>query len=376
MRIDAHIHYMPPEIAANLADFTRREPYWGLLTGPNSVQGWASAEQMIDDMDAAGLDRVVVVGEYFRRHESCVARNTQAIELTRRWPERIIALATLQPNAGPRALDELRRCVDGGLRGVGELNPYAQGFSLAGADFLRLAEACARAGLPLNLHTNEEVGPYYPGKSATPLRHLYALACRFPELKLILAHWGGGLLFYEMMPRVRRRLKNVWYDTAASPLLYSTRKIFPAALHAVDHRKILYGSDYPLRLYPKKQRQPDFRPFLAAIERLELEADVARDILGRNAARLFGLLPDDRPAPAPPDIEPVAPPAALAGSLPVSRVAQTWPETQVVFEQFGIPWQDSPVPDWEPVAQAAAARGLSPETLLNALNRAIDSKPN
>ncbi|GAB4434180.1 MAG: hypothetical protein Kow0031_15900 [Anaerolineae bacterium] len=107
MRIDAHVHYTPPELAQNLGDFVAREPYWGLLLGPGSVQGWASAERMIDDMDRAGLDRVVLVGEYFRRHESCVARNTQTLELVRRYPQRVIGFAVLQPTAGQKALDEL-----------------------------------------------------------------------------------------------------------------------------------------------------------------------------------------------------------------------------------------------------------------------------
>jgi predicted TIM-barrel fold metal-dependent hydrolase len=209
MRIDAHVHYTPPELAHDLGAFCRQEPYWGLLVGPGSrgksVQGWATAEQMIDDMDQAGLDRVILQGEYRRRHEACVARNDQALAITRRWPERVTAFATLQPLAGPAALDELRRCLDGGMRGVGELSPYAQGCSLRHPDFLRLVEACIAADVPLCLHANEEVGPYYPGKGATPLAHYYELAVRYPELKLILAHWGGGLLLYELMPKVRHR---------------------------------------------------------------------------------------------------------------------------------------------------------------------------
>ena len=122
-------------------------------------------------------------------------------------------------------------------------------------------------GIPPNLHTNEEVGHFYPGKAVTPLRDYYRLASRYPELKLILAHWGGGIFFYEMMPEVRRVLRNVWYDTAASALQYPTQDIFGVALRCVDHRKLLYASDYPLRLYPRRQSGPDFRPFLAEIAR-------------------------------------------------------------------------------------------------------------
>lgn len=375
MRIDAHVHYMPPTI--DPAQLAGREPYWGLLLGPKSVQGWASAEQMIAAMDRAGLARVALVGEYFRRHEACVERNNRAMELARRWPNRIIPLAVIQPNAGPLALAELRRCLDAGFAGVGELNPYAQGFSLSDTHFLRLAEACIRHNIPLNLHVNEAVGPYYPGKSTTPLRHYYRLAQTLPELKLILAHWGGGLLFYELMPKVGRVLKNVWYDTAASPLLYPTAKIFATALHCVDSGKILYGSDYPLRLYPRRQTAPDFSPFIEEIEQLKLPPDAADNIMGLNAARLFGLLPagDQPPAPSAP---PTSLPLPLDGSQPVALVAEAWPATRPVFEAAGIAWQDTPVPHWEPVLQAAAAGGLSPQAqqkLIETLNRVISDNP-
>lgn len=384
MKIDAHVHFAPPELAARLDQFTREEPYWGLLMGPGSPQGWASAERMIEDMDAAGIDKVVVMGQYRRRHEGCVEANDEALAHVRRYPDRVAAFAMVQPKAGRAALDELARCVDGGMRGVGELGPYGQGYRLDDRDFLALVEACIERDLPINLHTNEEVGRYYAGKATTPLRHIYRLAERYPELKLILAHWGGGLLFYEMMPAAQKALRNVWYDTAASPLLFPTERIFPAALAAVDHRKLLYASDYPLRLYPRRQTEPDFRPFLAEIDALGLAEDARADILGLNAARLLGLSEGEMAAQAvrgprgggagssPRD----AAIAQLSADLPVSAVAERWPETRRIFEAHEIGWFDSPAPEWEPVRQAAAARGMGPDALarlMRELKEAISS---
>jgi len=63
--------------------------------------------------------------------------------------------------------------------------------------------------------------------------------------------------------------------------------------------------------------------------------------------------------------------------MAVAAVALTWPETQRIFEKHGIPWHDSPVPYWEPILQAAAARGLGPEgqaRLLVELNEAISER--
>lgn len=384
MRIDAHVHFTPPSMAADLTAFSEQEPYWGLLLGGGSgaVQGWATAERMIEDMDRAGIDRVILMGEYRRHHDACVARNDQALALNRRWPDRVIAFAVLQPLAGQLALDELARCLDGGMAGVGELGPYGQGYTLDDPAFLKLVEACIRRGVSVNLHTNEEIGHFYPGKATTPLRHYYRLAERYPELKLILAHWGGGLLFYEMMPEVRRVLRNVWYDTAGSPLLFPTSRIFNAALACVDHRKLLYASDYPLLVYPRRQVEPDFRPFLAEIDGLALADDVRADVMGDNAARLLGFLPSPVQAELPPIprrrvevVTEIPDPAAVRVEpfMAVSAVAQAWPQTQAVFERHGIPWSDRPVPGWEPIVQAAAVLGMGSDAqarLLAELNEA------
>jgi len=88
MRIDAHVHYIPPSLADDLDSFSADEPLWGYLLNSglakSSVQGWATAERMLDDMDAAGLDRVILQGEYRLKHESCVQRNNQGLEILRR----------------------------------------------------------------------------------------------------------------------------------------------------------------------------------------------------------------------------------------------------------------------------------------------------
>ncbi|MGE5603544.1 MAG: amidohydrolase family protein [Nitrososphaerales archaeon] len=385
MIIDAHVHYTPPALRDDLDEFVREEPFWGLLLAPGpdgqSLQGWATAERMIADMDAAGVDKVVMMGEYRRSHEACVARNDQTLEIMRRWPDRVIGFAVVQPKAGRAALDELARCVDAGMKGVGELGSYGQGYRLDDPDFLKLAEACIRHDVAINLHTNEEVGRFYPGKATTPLVHYYELAVRLPELKLILAHWGGGLLFYELMPAVRKALANVWYDTAASPLIFPTARIFNAALACVAAKKILFASDYPLRIYPSRQPEPDMRLFLSEFDELGLDAATRSAIAGDNAAALLGLAPGAAAGPlsARRRFEIGPPGGAKEGAWPVhadqsvSVTAHAFPQTQAVFEAHCISWRDEPVPYWEPIRQAAAVRGYGPEQLqrlLKELNEA------
>ncbi len=131
--------------------------------------------------------------------------------------------------------------------------------------------------MPLLLHTNETLGHDYPGKGRTPLEEFYELALSHPDLPLILAHWGGGLLFYELMPEIAKGLANTYYDTAASPFLYSKR-IYSIACRVLGAEKILFGSDFPL-LSPRR--------YFNEIEEADLNEESREKILGGNFQKLL-----------------------------------------------------------------------------------------
>ena len=130
------------------------------------------------------------------------------------------------------------------------------------------------------IHTNEPVGHVYPGKSPNTLSQIYRLVRRFPDNRLILAHWGGGLLFYALLKKeVRETLRNVYFDTAASPFLYEPA-IWETAARIVGVDKILLGTDYPL-LKPSR--------YLREIDASALSKEARKRIKGGNAAALLGL---------------------------------------------------------------------------------------
>lgn len=292
MIIDAHIHMYPPEVAADPVGWARRmdEPYWGALVGDNptgaTIQGWATVDQLIADMDAAGVDRVVLQGIYFRHHRNCVAQNNWYLDWRRQYPDRLLAFATVQPLAGQAALDEVRRAVDGGLCGIGEILPYAQGHSIRDDAFLAVVELAIELDIPLCLHGAEPVGHDYPGRAYTPLQDYVWLAEQYPDLTLILAHLGGLLPYYELNRSIQKIMRNVYYDTAAVPLLYRP-DVYPSVIGVVGAEKILYGSDYPLLLYPRRSRTPGFAELLAEIKNSGLSRDQLDLVLGGNIQRLL-----------------------------------------------------------------------------------------
>ncbi len=277
MIVDVHTHIFPPEICARREEFRTRDPWFGQLYEDPRAR-MATAEELVAAMERDGVDRAVACGFAWRDPGLCRFHNDYLAESVRRFPGQIIGLAVVQPRAGKEAARELERALDAGLQGLGELMPDGQGFSLCDESLLRpLALLLQERNLPLLTHVSEPVGHIYRGKGSTHPQHLVALAERFPELRIICAHWGGGLPFYELMPEVAQALKNVCYDTAASPYLYRWR-IVPLAVQMVGAHKILFGSDFPL-IRP--------RTYLMHLAQLPLEEGDRAAILGGNAMALW-----------------------------------------------------------------------------------------
>ncbi len=287
MIIDAHTHIFSPDVIAHCARYAERDPFFGDLYSGRAAR-MIGAEELIAAMDAADIDQAVLAGWCWQNHDVCIEQNTWTMEVVRRYPTRLRALAAIQPNAGADARRELERCVAGGMVGLGELNADGQCFRLDDANFVALTRRAAELNVPLLLHTNEPVGHEYPGKGHLPLADIYDFIKAMPNLRLILAHWGGGFPFYELMREVRKAAANVYYDSAASPLLYSPQ-IFRAVLDIVGSDKVLFGSDFPLILYPKRQQEPDYAPFLAEIRDAGLPAEILAQVMGGNSQRVFGI---------------------------------------------------------------------------------------
>ncbi|NLE75350.1 MAG: amidohydrolase family protein [Chloroflexi bacterium] len=278
MIIDCHNHIFPPEVIAQREQYLARDRWFGLLY-ENPKAGLATADDLVAEMDASGVQMAVAFGFGWADMGLCRAANDYVLEACRRHPGRIVGFACVQPRAVREAVREAKRCWAAGLRGVGELMPNGQGFSLDDLELLNpLAAALVGAAAPLMVHSSEPVGHIYRGKGTVLPQTLYRLAAHYPELTLICSHWGGGLPFYELMPEVRQTLASVYYDTAASLLLYADQ-IFPLAASLLPG-KILFGSDFPLL------RQG---PFLQRVRASGLGPEALEAILGGNAARLLGL---------------------------------------------------------------------------------------
>ena len=279
MIIDIHTHIFPPEVRQDRnVCFASEDAFYRLYNDPRSCM--IGARELIDTMDEEGVDRSVVFGFPWQSADRFRRQNDYIMEAVARHPDRLIGLACFDADH-PSAPEETQRCIEGGLAGVGELAYYESGISADKLDRLApVMDICREKNAVVMIHTNEPVGHVYPGKSPNTLSQIYSLPQRFPQNRLILAHWGGGLFFYALLKKeVRETLKNVYFDTAASPFLYDP-SIWETAARIVGADKILFGTDHPLLKPARYFREIDASPLS--------EEDRAR-IKGGNAAALLGL---------------------------------------------------------------------------------------
>ena len=288
--IDAHIHLYPDEVNHDPAAWAAEhgEGHWATLCTRRrkrgkAVQSFPNMDELLRAMDAASVGRGVLLGWYWEKPATCALQNRFYANCVKAHPDRLSAFATIHPNAEMAlTMDELTRANDTGLIGLGELSPHSQGFSIDDPVFAMAMNLAGKLKMPVNLHVTEPESRNYPGKVITPLSDFVALAISHPETTFILAHWGARLplLSSEPMP------DNIYYDTAASPLLYP-ESFWREFCAKVPADRVLFGSDFPLNVYPSIDPEPQMERLIAEVHRSDLTAEQLKEMLHQNACRLF-----------------------------------------------------------------------------------------
>jgi predicted TIM-barrel fold metal-dependent hydrolase len=279
MIIDFHTHVFPPQIKKNRRKYIEADPCFALLYSQKDTR-LATADELIASMDKEGVSISVIANIGWTTHELCVETNDYILESIARYPNRLIGFGAVQPLSYEAAIAEIERCVSGGIKGIGEIRPDMQLVDLGDSQVITpFMESLRKHKLILLIHASEPVGHEYPGKGSITPHLLYPLISTFPEVSIVCAHWGGGLPFYALMPEVKRALKNVYFDTAASPFLYSPQ-IYRQVTQLVGDDRVLFGSDWPL-LSPGR--------LLKEINSLNLPQETKDLILAGNAQKLLAI---------------------------------------------------------------------------------------
>jgi predicted TIM-barrel fold metal-dependent hydrolase len=297
--VDAHVHLMQlgrdfgPALAEAYLQMYRGVPSWR-SGAPYTVDDWCvPPETLLADMDAAGVDRSVVMtlgSAPLGGHDPSLAEDVAV--WCRDHPDRFVGMLTADPLGGEAEARRIRREVPRlGLTGVKLLPAYSY-VAIDDPRLRPLYAAAAELDVPVVLHTGWCAIP--GGRTLEhdhPLQAEAALA-EFPGLRLVVAHcgfaWSEQVLFMLAgHPSVHADLA-YWSQTMPA---WRAAQTLSHAKHLGVLDRLLWGTDYPFAspaddlTYWRSVPDAGVR---AGLEPALTPADMD-GFLGRNATRAFGL---------------------------------------------------------------------------------------
>ena len=240
MIVDAHTHLLQPSISeSGILDLPREDRLNHAFASGNAQEliQKANTNDLILSMNNAGIDKSIVFGFPWNAHKHCVENNDYVLAAIKSNPDQLIGFCVVQPNSGRAAIRELERCLSNGMQGV-KLKPSWQGYELDDFDITgELLHYMSCNHIPLLVHCTQA----YKEPAGDHPYHILSVARKFPKLRIVAAHLGGGLFLYELYQPVKEILKNVLFDLS----LCRTMNIVRVATEILPASKLLFGTDYP-----------------------------------------------------------------------------------------------------------------------------------
>jgi predicted TIM-barrel fold metal-dependent hydrolase len=278
--IDTVVNIWTPEALSHRPDW--KDGFFAGKVGSKSPMQGLSLEDMLARMDAAGIERGFLVaarsgrlglpGSYHMPYE-VVARACE------QHPGRFHGLAGVDPTQGMAGVRALEDAVSNmGFIGA---HAYPHWFELAPdhAKWYPLYAKCCELDIPFMTQVGQSLiySPQQRLRSVGRPITLDAVACDFPELRLIGIHIG--IPWTDEMIAMAWKHENVFIGADAHSPRY-----WPASLvhylNSYGRNKVLFGTDFPVL---------DFQRTMQEIGELDLRPEVRRLFLRDNALRVFGL---------------------------------------------------------------------------------------
>jgi predicted TIM-barrel fold metal-dependent hydrolase len=276
-------------------------------------------ELQLKDMDEAGVDISVLscLLGWSAPLEECRMINDDLAAVQEKFPRRFVGLAQAPLLEGRAALAELRRAIsDLGLRGV-TITSQVNGLSLDAPNLFGFYELACQLDVPVFVHpalvpTGYEhlkdydlprvLGREVDLTVATTRLIAGGVFDRYPGLKIVMAHFGGGIA------ALKERLvgKGYRFGTLKRPfgdyydLVYFDMAGFEGgtvalscALQGIRPERLVFASDYPQDFTGVNtdtgKGMKELRDYIGVVRNLPLDEKQKEAMLGGTAARLLKL---------------------------------------------------------------------------------------
>lgn len=250
---------------------------------PNIKKMTSTTDEFVKLLDKMGVEKAVIFN-LDEETPSGIAGlpNDYYAEIVKKHPDKFVGFAGIDPLKRMKAVREIRRSYDLGLRGVA-VRPFMFGIPPHHAKMYPIYSTCVELDIPIWFHLSIN----YSTNNMEVERPIYLdiVAQDFPELKIIAGH--GGWPWVNELVAVAWRNPNIYIDIASYLPKYIGMKGtgWEQLIHfgnSVLQDKILFGSTWLFMGMSIKQ-------LADGVMELPLKEEVKRKWLYENAARLLGI---------------------------------------------------------------------------------------
>ncbi len=328
--IDMQHHYIPPDALQYIGETPEFDFAKSINRFKNATKRITNIDMDLEYLDAAGIDMAVLSTGAFTPNamKFCRVCNDGYSRVVRQYPKRYVGMIHVYPYDDPAGnRDEIKRCVDElGLNGLALASSYGE-TRIDAPVMDHIYEAALAHDMPVFVHpalrTDLWGGERYD-MFATVAREydivksfvelFYGVLPRFPGLKVVMAHYGGGLTALKgrllawhqpeniQIPEMSRhrglavqeaaelglyqdfeaRLANCLFDSAG---FGGWLPVIKSGFEALGADHVCFGTDYPYEL----EKVPHVKKLLSEIDQLSLSSEDKKKFFGGNVRKAFGI---------------------------------------------------------------------------------------
>ena len=290
MTDDQKLSYKAIDAVVNIwtREALSHRPDWGdeffvdKMNAKNALMAGLSLEEMIERMEEAGIEKAFLIAARAGRVglPGCYHMPYSVVaDACAKYPERFYGLAGIDPFEG---MDGVRAFEDA-IKNMGFVGAhlYPHWYELAPdhAKYYPFYAKCCELNVPIQMQVGQSMiySQEYRTKSVGQPIALDAVACDFPELKLIGIH--VGIPWHDEMISMAWKHENIFIGCDAHRPKYWP-KSFIHYLNSYGQDKIIFGTDFPVL---------EFKKTIDDIDALGLKSEVRKKLLRDNVIRVYGL---------------------------------------------------------------------------------------
>ncbi len=286
---DAHCHFFSTPFFAPLGgDAALAKLGWD---APGTAD--ALADRWVAELDRYQVSRAALIA-------STPGDSASVATAVSRHPTRFVGFFMVDPTQPDAAAQAAAAIARGSLRAIC-LFPAMHRYSIQDERAVRLFDIAASApGTAVFVHcgvlsvgVRKKLGLPSPFdiRYGNPL-DLHAIALRYPQVPIIIPHFGAGLLREALM--VADLCPNVLFDTSSSNgwvkyVGMSLSGVFRQVLAVVGPDRLLFGTDSSF--FPRGWVSDVYEQQSAALDEIGASTDAREKIFGGNFDRLFPVRP-------------------------------------------------------------------------------------